>query len=298
MFVCAKHWINMFEILFSGYGHIAPTTNWGKVACIGYSVVGIPLFLLTMGKLGKLFTKGLKHLWSWIRQFYNIKRFRLMRQTRRMRVDSKEKTKTANESFDIQTTYHMDDLDDLKKRKQAVVVESDVTSYNIIKTHQNESENDLDSSIVLKPHDNDSMEIVFKSNKSASEKENDNNGSQNDLKSFSVTSLNKPVNQDTHSIGSYKHYTVDDNYDLPLWVSIIIWAVYILLGAGMYSTWETNWSYLDAVYFVFMSLSTIGLGDFVPTHNYLFLMTSIYILFGLALIAELINILLQFLARK
>ncbi|KAJ3590635.1 hypothetical protein NHX12_008585 [Muraenolepis orangiensis] len=34
--------------------------------------------------------------------------------------------------------------------------------------------------------------------------------------------------------------------------------------AFVFSTIEGSWSYLDAVYFCFMSLSTVGLGDFVP----------------------------------
>ena len=222
-----------------------------------------------------------------------------MRKTRRIKVDLKKRTKIANAAFDIQTLY-LKNLVDLKNRKQADVVESDVTSCYSIKIHPNESENGSDSSFELKPHDEDSMENEFKSNNTDSEIEDVDNGPHNVLKSYSGTSLNKPAQQETCSLGSYQLYIVDENYDLPLWVSIIILSVYILLGAGMYSIWETNWSYLDAVYFVVMSLSTIGLGDFVPASstNYLFLITSVYILFGLAQVAMVIHILLEYFARK
>ena len=38
---------------------------------------------------------------------------------------------------------------------------------------------------------------------------------------------------------------------------------YILLGATIFSTWE-NWSFLEGAYFSFITLTTIGFGDFVP----------------------------------
>lgn len=45
--------------------------------------------------------------------------------------------------------------------------------------------------------------------------------------------------------------------------------VLVVLGffvapAAVFSTVETSWSFLDGIYFCFISLCTIGLGDFVP----------------------------------
>ena len=39
--------------------------------------------------------------------------------------------------------------------------------------------------------------------------------------------------------------------------------LYLLLGAQIFSSWE-GWTYLDACYFSFVTLSTIGFGDLVP----------------------------------
>ncbi|XP_045517536.1 uncharacterized protein LOC123709950 [Pieris brassicae] len=49
-------------------------------------------------------------------------------------------------------------------------------------------------------------------------------------------------------------------------VSIVLFLLlgYIFIGAAIFSTWE-NWSFLDAAYFCFIALATIGFGDFVPT---------------------------------
>lgn len=80
---------------------------------------------------------------------------------------------------------------------------------------------------------------------------------------------------------------------LPPMVSIVLVVLYVLSGAGMYTAWETDWNYLDAVYFVCVSLSTVGFGDIVPTHSQFFLLTTLYLLIGLALVAMVINVLVE-----
>ncbi|CAK9298887.1 unnamed protein product [Gordionus sp. m RMFG-2023] len=53
-----------------GYGHIAPTTNMGRLATILYAVIGIPLMLVALGDFGKLLTRAIKFFWVFIRRYY------------------------------------------------------------------------------------------------------------------------------------------------------------------------------------------------------------------------------------
>jgi len=87
-------------------------------------------------------------------------------------------------------------------------------------------------------------------------------------------------------------YDVDDTFNLPPIVALIIAFVYMLLGSLLYSSWE-SWSYFESFYFVFVSFSTIGFGDVVPQHPKFFLATAIYLFIGLAVVAMVINVCME-----
>ncbi|KAL8588121.1 hypothetical protein ACOMHN_059495 [Nucella lapillus] len=54
------------------------------------------------------------------------------------------------------------------------------------------------------------------------------------------------------------------NVHVPVWVTLLLVTGYILGGATMFSMWEEDWNFLEGSYFCFITLSTIGFGDFVP----------------------------------
>ena len=82
---------------------------------------------------------------------------------------------------------------------------------------------------------------------------------------------------------------------------------YIVVGTLAFSNWE-GWSYLDGAYFCFISLMTVGFGDFVPGNSYIYttaadddndswdepkaqlILGTVYILLGMAIIAMCLNL--------
>lgn len=113
----------------------------------------------------------------------------------------------------------------------------------------------------------------------------------------------------------------DDYYEIvrtrirpvPIWLCVFLVVSYIIAGAFLFKSWE-NWDLLDAAYFCFITLTTIGFGDLVPakgvtydTHNDILTdgiinnehinratisiaLCSLYLLFGIALLAMSFNL--------
>lgn len=55
-------------------------------------------------------------------------------------------------------------------------------------------------------------------------------------------------------------FEVDDEFDLPVSVALILLLLYMLIGAAIFS-YSEDWSLFEAFYFVYISLSTIGFGE-------------------------------------
>lgn len=69
------------DFFISGYGHISPSTNAGRAITIVYAIFGIPMFLIVLADFGKLFTRGIKFLWAFVRRVYYTGSCRKVRRT-------------------------------------------------------------------------------------------------------------------------------------------------------------------------------------------------------------------------
>jgi hypothetical protein len=116
------------------------------------------------------------------------------------------------------------------------------------------------------------------------------NANVNPLDGRQVPASNQQISPDmTSSPVNLENIEIDDEFNLPISVAIMVLIVYMMVGAVMYMVSE-SWSFFESFYFVFVSISTIGLGDFVPVHPVYMLFSIIYLIFGLALTSMCINV--------
>ncbi|XP_076317607.1 TWiK family of potassium channels protein 18-like [Tachypleus tridentatus] len=210
-----------------GYGNISPSTNTGRAATIVYAFFGIPLMLMVLADLGKLFTRVIKLVYCYIKQFYHTGKCQKIQ-----RVARKDKN-------------HI------------------VQCMTVKLNHDNET---CPTSPVVDPEKTSSSFIRVM-------------GRTND-----VESGNKAGGATTSD-----SFESDDEFNLPISLGLFFLVVYIMIGAFVFTIWE-DWSFIEAFYFVFISMSTIGFGDYVPEHPTYMIAAFIYLLFGLALTSMCINV--------
>lgn len=76
-----------------------------------------------------------------------------------------------------------------------------------------------------------------------------------------------------------------------------IFIVYSLLGALLLSCYEPEMTFFKAIYFNFITLTSIGLGDVIPKSETFLWLTLIYIAIGLALTTIAIDLAADYLKR-
>ncbi len=97
----------------------------------------------------------------------------------------------------------------------------------------------------------------------------------------------------------------DERISVPLTITMGVIAFYIFMGALLFGFWE-DWEALDASYFCFVTVSTIGFGDIVPgsanfetkADQYKMILSAIYMLFGLALLSMCFSLIQEEIATK
>ncbi|XP_018392687.1 PREDICTED: trichohyalin [Cyphomyrmex costatus] len=210
-----------------GYGHISPSTDTGRAITIVYAIFGIPMFLIILADFGKLFTRGIKFLWAFVRRLYYTGSCRKVRRT----VPVQEVMKGVQLVYDLAklrrpSQMNPDEIDELQRQQ----VQQPQTVLNV--------------------------------------------------------DANTPGTPGTPALSAY---VVDDEFNLPISLAIVILLAYIFIGATLYSRWE-SWDFFESFYFVFISMSTIGFGDYVPKYPVYMMGSIVYLVFGLALTSMCINV--------
>ncbi|GAB1597391.1 potassium channel subfamily K member 4-like [Argonauta hians] len=84
----------------------------------------------------------------------------------------------------------------------------------------------------------------------------------------------------------------DEDRNIPVVVTLFIMILYLICGTLLFTMWENDWDYVEGFYFCFITLSTIGFGDFVPgasldedSNQSKRIICTVYLVLGLALVA-------------
>ena len=118
------------------------------------------------------------------------------------------------------------------------------------------------------------------------------------------TKLNADVIDSELGDDAQDFYEEEEQMSVPLLVTVFVIPLYLTLGALLFRSWE-NWSFLNSFYFCFITLTTIGFGDFVPGTSLTataakekLIAAALYILLGLVLIAMCFNLMKEQLTQK
>ncbi|CAD7090502.1 unnamed protein product [Hermetia illucens] len=90
-------------------------------------------------------------------------------------------------------------------------------------------------------------------------------------------------NKESHLTGA----TIKWSYALS---SVLFLCVYLSIGSSLLLIWEDEWTFFEGFYFCFITMTTIGFGDIVPTKPKYMLLCTVYILIGLALTSTIIEL--------
>jgi hypothetical protein len=73
------------------------------------------------------------------------------------------------------------------------------------------------------------------------------------------------------------------NHNFPILLALTILVIWILLSSALFCLWEKDWGFMTSVYFFFVSISTVGLGDIVPSKRDMMIVNFALILVGLGM---------------
>ncbi|XP_019737435.1 potassium channel subfamily K member 18 isoform X1 [Hippocampus comes] len=243
-----------------GYGAIYPVTLPGKVSCVLYAMVGIPLMLLVMLDIGdflaKLLTKAYVHAHAFLEVLHSHSWSKLRAH--------KNARQSNHRTLEDGTTVFSHDI----------ALHERLTIRKALQSHVNVKSNSMQ----------------FQKNREIFEKILAKEKLQRKgplLRSLSCPELNRmpPLPKgfaiwDLTEIGDTM-----ETLNVPFVLILFIVFTYIFLGGLILPVWETEMKGFDPYYFCFITLTTIGFGDIVPHHPNFFMLTSLFTISGMAIMS-------------
>ncbi len=236
-----------------------PVTNEGKVACILYATVGIPLMLLVILDVGDILAVLLSKAYTRLSLFFRERKLHRSCIHRHEKASSPKQVQGA----DTDGTYMF---------SQDVVMHETRNIQQVIKTQSSLRRTSLQMRNNKEIFNRMIIKEKFKLKTALT-------------KSCSCPDLDRMPPTKASSkffIGIGQEM---DRFKVPLLVILLVVFAYMVVCSQILRCWEKQMDRFDAFYFTFITLTTIGFGDIVPQHPNYFMVTFLFIITGMAIMS-------------
>ncbi|XP_028651849.2 potassium channel subfamily K member 18 [Erpetoichthys calabaricus] len=237
-----------------GYGHIYPITGAGKVACMVYAMIGIPLMLFVIADVGDVLAVIFSRSYNRLRKLYSKNKPLLPKLCPSQRK--------PRENMPLHAYSFTRDMVAIKEPMSITQV---LSTQSTIKRKSLQLKNaEIFDKIIARENI-----PVGKLMRSTSCPELDRLHKPSPFSMWDFTGIGEEL----------------DKLDVPVTLIVVVILTYIFLEASILRLWEDQWTFFSAFYFCFITLTTIGFGDIVPNHPKYFMVTSFFIIVGMAIMS-------------
>ncbi|XP_013775219.1 TWiK family of potassium channels protein 7-like [Limulus polyphemus] len=298
-----------------GYGNMAPKTNFGKVVTIFYSIVGVPLMLLCLTKVGYYFSRLFRFIYFHICCVRCREQIQFRQIQKAVNMMIRKQMPSSSSSFPNDQASVEENIQPWNPGQQLVeeTAESGQSSpsdqlndYNNLISHEKRNHWSTNNQTAMSHESNENSCKMSTLNPAVEESQNlcvdisnkfpyarRNNTKSSSLPPSFTHHTSKLSLSDVAFLNNKDNASHNQEKHIPMYVVILFVVAYIFIGAMIFSLGE-NWSFLNGAYFCFVALSTIGFGNLVPgsykfeTHVHSgqarLIIGSFYMILGLAVV--------------